>query len=46
MYLRQPIDLWEGCRDMAQEDSGFDPIHNEPAFEKRVGGGQAHSGSR
>ena len=37
-HLRQAIDLWEGCRNMAQEDSDFDPIRNEPAFAKLVAG--------
>jgi hypothetical protein len=30
--------MWAGCRDMAKEDSDFDPIRNEPAFEELVGG--------
>jgi hypothetical protein len=30
--------MWEGCRDMAKEDSDFDPIRNEPAFKELVGG--------
>jgi hypothetical protein len=30
--------MWDGCRDMAKEDSDFDPIRNELAFEKVVGG--------
>jgi hypothetical protein len=29
---------WEGCREMASQDSDFDPIRNEPAFEELVGG--------
>ena len=37
-HLRQAIDMWEGCRDMATKDSDFDPIRNEPAFEELVGG--------
>jgi hypothetical protein len=37
-HLRQAIDMWEGCRDMAKKDSDFDPIRNEPAFEELVGG--------
>ena len=28
--------MWEGCRDMAKEDSDFDPIRSEPAFEELV----------
>jgi hypothetical protein len=31
-HLRQAIDRWEGCRNMAKEDSDFDRIRNEPAF--------------
>lgn len=37
-HLVRAIDMWEGCRDMAKEDSGFAPIRNEPAFEELVGG--------
>jgi hypothetical protein len=37
-HLRQTIDIWEGCREMAKTDSDFDPIRNEPAFEELVGG--------
>ena len=36
-HLRQAVDLWEGCRDMAKQDSDFDPIRNEPAFEDLIG---------
>ena len=36
-HLRQAIDMWEGCREMAQHDSDFDPIRNEPAFKQLVG---------
>jgi hypothetical protein len=35
-HLRQAIDRWEGCRDMAKEDSDFDPIRDEPAFEELI----------
>jgi hypothetical protein len=31
-HLRQVIDMWEGARDMAREDSDFDPIRDDPAF--------------
>ena len=37
-HLRQAIDMWDGCRDLAKQDSDFDPIRNEPAFEELVGG--------
>jgi len=37
-HLRQAIGMWEGCRGMAKEDSDFDPIRSEPAFEELVGG--------
>ena len=28
--------MWEGCRDLAKEDSDFDPIRDEPAFEELI----------
>jgi hypothetical protein len=37
-HLRQAIDMWDGCRDMARKDSDFDAIHNEPAFQDLIGG--------
>jgi hypothetical protein len=33
-HLRQAIDLWEGCREMAKQESDFDPIRTKPAFEE------------
>jgi tetratricopeptide (TPR) repeat protein len=36
-HLRRSIDMWEGCLEMAKEDSDFDPIRNEPAFQDLVG---------
>jgi hypothetical protein len=36
-HLRQAIDRWEGCRDMAKEDSDFDAIRDEPAFQELIG---------
>jgi hypothetical protein len=36
-HLRQAIDMCEGCRDMAKEDSDFDPIRDEPPFEELIG---------
>jgi hypothetical protein len=35
-HLRQAIDMWEGCRDMATDDSDFDPIRGEPAFQDLI----------
>jgi hypothetical protein len=37
-HLSQAIGLWEGCRDMAKQDSDFDPIRDEPAFKDLIGG--------
>ena len=37
-HLRLAIELWEGCREMAQHDSDFDPIRSVPAFEELVAG--------
>jgi hypothetical protein len=36
-HLRRAIDMWEGCRDLARDDSDFDPIRDEPAFRALVG---------
>jgi hypothetical protein len=36
-HLRQAIDRWEDCREMATQDSDFDPIRGEPAFEELIG---------
>ena len=36
-HLRQAIAMWEGSRDMAKEDSDFDPIRAETAFEELIG---------
>jgi hypothetical protein len=36
-HLGKAIALWEGCREMAQGDSDFDAIRDEPAFERLVG---------
>ena len=37
-HLRQAIEGWEGCREMAKEDSDFDPIRDEAAFRELVSG--------
>ena len=36
-HLRQAIDMWDGCRDMATGDSDFDAIRDEPAFQDLIG---------
>lgn len=36
-HLRQAIDLWEGCRELAQQEPDFDPIRDDPAFQELVG---------
>jgi hypothetical protein len=36
-HLRQAIEGWEGCREMAMQEPDFDPIRDEPAFEELVG---------
>lgn len=36
-HLRQAIDVWDGCREMAKHDSDFDAIREEPAFQALVG---------
>jgi hypothetical protein len=35
--LRRAIEMWEGCGDLAKQDSDFDPIRSEPAFQAVVG---------
>ena len=30
--LRRAIEMWEGCREMAQSDADFDAIRDEPGF--------------
>ena len=35
-HLGQAIEMWEGFRDMAKGDSDFDPIRNEPEFQKLI----------
>jgi hypothetical protein len=29
--------MWDGCRDMAKEDSDFHPIRDDPAFQTLIG---------
>ena len=36
-HLRQAIDRWKGCRDLARRDSDFGAIRGERAFEELVG---------
>jgi hypothetical protein len=36
-HLRQAIDMWEGCREMAKADSDFDPIREQLAFQELIG---------
>jgi hypothetical protein len=31
-HLAQAIEMWEGCREMAQNDSDFDAVRDEPGF--------------
>ena len=37
-HLRQAIEMWDGCRQMARQDSDFDPIRDEPSFQDLVRG--------
>ena len=36
-HLRQAIDRWDGCREMAAQDSDFDSIRDDAAFAELVG---------
>jgi hypothetical protein len=29
--------MWEGCREMARNDSDFDAIRDDPAFRELIG---------
>jgi hypothetical protein len=31
-HLGRAIEGWDGCRDLARNDSDFDPIRRDPAF--------------
>jgi hypothetical protein len=35
-HLREAIDMWIGCREMAKHDTDFDPIRDEGAFQALV----------
>lgn len=37
-HLGLAVELWEGCRAMAKDDSDFDPIRDEPAFRELISG--------
>jgi hypothetical protein len=36
-HLGRAIDIWDGVRAMAKDDSDFDPIRAEPAFQELIG---------
>jgi len=36
-HLRRAIEMWDGCREMAEHDSDLDAIRDEPAFQALVG---------
>jgi hypothetical protein len=36
-HLARAIEIWAGCREMARQDSDFDPIRDERAFRELVG---------
>jgi len=36
-HLGRAIEMWDGCRDLARNDSDFDPIREEAAFKELVG---------
>jgi hypothetical protein len=37
-HLGHAIGMWAGCRELAKQDSDFDPIRDEPAFRELVDG--------
>ena len=42
-HLERAIGMWEGCRALARDDSDFDPLRDEPAFQELVGRSTAAS---
>ena len=36
-HLHRAIDMWDGCREMAKDDSDFGTIRDEPAFQALLG---------
>jgi hypothetical protein len=36
-HLRGAIAMWDGCREMAEKDSDFDPIRDRPGFQSLIG---------
>jgi hypothetical protein len=32
VHLGRAIEMWDGCRELAERDTDFDPIRAEPAF--------------
>jgi tetratricopeptide (TPR) repeat protein len=34
--LRRVIEMWDGARDLARQDSDFDPIRDDPSFKELV----------
>jgi hypothetical protein len=36
-HLGRAIEMWDGCREMARNDSDFDPIRDAPEFQQLVG---------
>jgi hypothetical protein len=37
-HIARAIELWPGCREMAQGDSDFDPVRDDPAFKQLFAG--------
>ena len=35
-HLGLAVEMWDGCRELAERDSDFDPIRDEPAFRALV----------
>ena len=36
-HLGRAIEMWDGCRELARNDSDFEPIRDEPAFQELTG---------
>jgi len=45
-HLERAIEMWGGCREMAREDSDFDPIRGEPRFQELMSQDAAQADTR
>ena len=44
-HLRAATEMWDGCRELAERDSDFDPIRAETGFQELIGGSRPGAGT-